>query len=326
MSDTVNNDRLAMTVEEAQKQMESSRKKKSAAPTNELGRDAFLQLLMTEMQYQDPLNPMDNTEYVAQLAQFSALEQMTNLYKSNAYTQGIAMIGKNVTATVYDTDNQEYNYVDGVVEGITVKNSNVYLKVDGVDVPIEKVTSTKDLNVSDTNAIQETSQALNLVGKTIQSLIALQDGSNIKYEYVEGKVDRVKVVDGRAMLVVGNREIYPSEISTVSDNSILLGKEVKAYDANGDIVSGTVDDIVVKRIKTSSEDAEEATYENKLYAVINGNQYYIENIADISTALTNVGKQVKTTAASGTVDAVVIRGGEILLDVNGVEVPFVDIL
>lgn len=44
-----------------------------------LGKDAFLQLLVTQMKYQDPLDPQDNGEYLAQLAQFSALEQMTNV-------------------------------------------------------------------------------------------------------------------------------------------------------------------------------------------------------------------------------------------------------
>lgn len=51
----------------------------NSATKDTLGKDAFLQLLVTQMRYQDPLDPMDNGEYLAQLAQFSALEQMTNV-------------------------------------------------------------------------------------------------------------------------------------------------------------------------------------------------------------------------------------------------------
>ena len=49
------------------------------ADNSVLGKDAFLQLLVTQMRYQDPLDPQDNSDYLAQLAQFSALEQMTNV-------------------------------------------------------------------------------------------------------------------------------------------------------------------------------------------------------------------------------------------------------
>lgn len=50
--------------------------------SNSLGKDAFLQLLVTQLQHQDPTQPMDNTEYIAQLAQFSSLEQMQNMTKA----------------------------------------------------------------------------------------------------------------------------------------------------------------------------------------------------------------------------------------------------
>lgn len=56
--------------------------KTTTSANDSLDKDAFLQLLVTQMQYQDPLDPQDNSEYVAQLAQFSSLEQMTNVYKS----------------------------------------------------------------------------------------------------------------------------------------------------------------------------------------------------------------------------------------------------
>lgn len=51
----------------------------SSSGTSTLGMDAFLQLLVTQLQYQDPLSPMDDKEFVAELAQFSSLEQLTEI-------------------------------------------------------------------------------------------------------------------------------------------------------------------------------------------------------------------------------------------------------
>lgn len=51
----------------------------ASLPVQTLGKEAFLQMLVTQLKYQDPLDPMDNTAFVAQLAEFSALEQMQNM-------------------------------------------------------------------------------------------------------------------------------------------------------------------------------------------------------------------------------------------------------
>ena len=47
-----------------------------------LGKDAFLQILITQLQNQDPTSPMDDKEFIAQMAQFSSLEQMQNMTKA----------------------------------------------------------------------------------------------------------------------------------------------------------------------------------------------------------------------------------------------------
>lgn len=52
---------------------------KETKKNDDLGKEAFLQLLVTQLQNQDPLDPQDNSSYIAELAQFSALEQMTNV-------------------------------------------------------------------------------------------------------------------------------------------------------------------------------------------------------------------------------------------------------
>ena len=78
--------------EAAQNQAKAGKKDNSA-----LGKDAFLQLLVTQMRYQDPLNPQDNAEYLSQLAQFSALEQMTNVSKG---LENVSRIVDNIDSSV----------------------------------------------------------------------------------------------------------------------------------------------------------------------------------------------------------------------------------
>jgi len=81
----------------------------AVVPSKELDRDAFLNLLITQLQNQDPLNPTDSTEFTAQLAQFSSLEQLGNVNEnlkqlqnfqaSINNSQAVSLIGKQITAT-----------------------------------------------------------------------------------------------------------------------------------------------------------------------------------------------------------------------------------
>jgi flagellar basal-body rod modification protein FlgD len=81
----------------------------SSQDVNTLGKDDFLNLLITQLQNQDPLSPMDSTEFSAQLAQFSSLEQLSNvngnlesllLYQASLNnSQTVGLIGKNIKAS-----------------------------------------------------------------------------------------------------------------------------------------------------------------------------------------------------------------------------------
>jgi flagellar basal-body rod modification protein FlgD len=115
----------------------------SLAGSNELGKDEFLQLLVIQMENQDPLNPMDNTQMIAQLAQFSALEQMQNLNASFAkiqhqgnLSQAMALNGKNV-----HLEFQDGSIVEGLVEKVMIQNGELYLQIGGVLYPASSITS-----------------------------------------------------------------------------------------------------------------------------------------------------------------------------------------
>lgn len=97
----------------------------------ELGKDAFMQLLVTQMQYQDPLNPSDNTQYISQLATFSQLEQMQNIAQTTTNSQAFSLVGKNVIVKADSTSNSASNYITGKVDYVYVTGSSTKLSIDG---------------------------------------------------------------------------------------------------------------------------------------------------------------------------------------------------
>ena len=89
-----------------------------------LGMDAFLQLLVTQLQYQDPLSPMDDKEFVAELAQFSSLEQLTEINSGieglTTLTQEQQMIGAvNFIGKTIDATGTAVSVEDGAATSVT---------------------------------------------------------------------------------------------------------------------------------------------------------------------------------------------------------------
>lgn len=122
----------------------------STAPSSSLDKDAFLKLLVSQVKNQDPMQPQGSTEYVAQLAQFSSLEQMQNLndnivglallQQNNALmsqlTQSSSLIGQQVEWTDPETGDVR----TGEVTSVKLQDGLALLEIDGEDVPLGNVT------------------------------------------------------------------------------------------------------------------------------------------------------------------------------------------
>lgn len=94
-----------------------------------LDKQAFLQLLVAQMQYQDPLEPMDNTEYVSQLAQFSALEAMQNVDQTLVNQNAFSLVGKQVIMSVGSSDGTATTEVAGKVDFVQMVDGKAYVSI-----------------------------------------------------------------------------------------------------------------------------------------------------------------------------------------------------
>lgn len=287
---------------------------------NNLDKDAFLKLLITQMQYQDPLNPTDDKEFIAQLAQFSSLEQMQNVANATMQSQAYSMIGSLVEG--FDRDNGMQEQFAGQVQYVVNKAGKIYLyvqegydedgKIVGKERPLESISSVSQN--SDSFLLEQlynqmginagNSQTIGLIGKVIQAIV---DNDGEKF-YIEGKVDYVKTDgQGGTVLIVDGHEIYLSDVLSISQEGMLLGREVN-YFIKGD--SGDLEprDGKIVNIKIIGD---------KPFIVMdNGDEVAIDKIDYITESLALVGKEIKTDEFSGVVTRVEVKGGQTWLIVN----------
>lgn len=93
-----------------------------------LGKDAFLNLLVAQMKYQDPLNPSSDTEWISQMATFSSLEEMQNMNTTLGNTQALNLVGASVIMkTTLSTG--ETTLVGGTVDYVVMQSGKAYLAI-----------------------------------------------------------------------------------------------------------------------------------------------------------------------------------------------------
>jgi len=203
---------------------------------NELDKDAFIKLLLVQLQHQDPLNPMEDRDFIAQMAQFTSLEQMQNMNAAYAKSQAYDMIGREVSGLSYEESTNSYTWVEGIVTGVKFVAGEPHLEVADykdpkkiVDLPLKRVENVGEdrarLDVlQNVNANIANQQYLNMVDQSIQAIT--MDANRNPIGYVEGKVTSVRFGAGGTKLVVDGREICPTEVISVGPDNMLLGEKV----------------------------------------------------------------------------------------------------
>ncbi|MFO8060904.1 MAG: flagellar hook capping FlgD N-terminal domain-containing protein [Bacillota bacterium] len=97
-----------------------------AGTTNQLGQDAFLKLLVAQLKYQDPLSPMDDRDFIAQMAQFSTLQQTQALVRSQMTMLGASMLGRS-----FAVETRTGEYMEGTIESVRWWGDELMLVTDG---------------------------------------------------------------------------------------------------------------------------------------------------------------------------------------------------
>lgn len=163
---------------------------KKAASKNGMDKDAFLQLLVAQMKYQDPLEPTSNTEYISQYATFSQVEQMQNMAATMELTRASSLVGKLVEIQTTDS-NGNTRSVQGIVEYVTYENNKAFVSVDGniysaddvKAVVDESYQTALDLAVAFTVALNKLPALENITLADKEAIESLQNGFNSMTSY-----------------------------------------------------------------------------------------------------------------------------------------------
>lgn len=160
---------------------ESSLKKAKSSSESGMDKEAFLQLLVAQMKYQDPLEPTSNTEYISQYAQFSQVEQLQNMAGSMDLQRASQLVGQHVRMKTVNTSG-DTNYVEGKVDYVSYENGKAYLAIEG------ELYAMDDL---DTVADKEYLNAVELATEWVVAINKLPSVANVSMDEAE-EIDRLK--------------------------------------------------------------------------------------------------------------------------------------
>lgn len=221
-------------------------KKNGINPTGStLGYDQFLQLLCAEMQYQDPLEPTSNTDYVAQMATFSQLEATLSLSESQANANASELVGKQVILKVTSETTGQTTYVDGRVDYVMYQNGEAFLSVNDQLYPASCL---------DTVADTEYYEGVTLAETLTNMVAALPEMENLSLSYQKAIEQLREIYDGMTSY---QQQFVPGEtLETLREYEERMEELVKQAEQNTPEEDVPTEDTPVEEESGSEETTE----------------------------------------------------------------------
>lgn len=126
----------------------------------------FLNLLVAQMTNQDAMNPMDNTEFISQMAQFSSLQAMSDLTEMAMQGQATSLIGKNVVVADYNNKGQMI-VQEGTVQRVTIFGGKTKLYVNDTEYSYSNVMEIKE---AEKQVVEEKDPVLEMLGDILEGI------------------------------------------------------------------------------------------------------------------------------------------------------------
>ena len=134
----------AQTAQQSSPSGNADTERQSPLSADNIDKEGFLQLLLTQLQNQDPTSPMDNMEFSSQLAQFASVEQLQNLnsnfeetQKTQQVSQMQGLVGKEVSYA--SVENGEEARANGVVDAVRILEDGTYALINGQEVSVANI-------------------------------------------------------------------------------------------------------------------------------------------------------------------------------------------
>ena len=213
---------------------QKAEKEKQDKATNSASaqKDQFLQLLVAQMKYQDPLEPTSNTEYISQYATFSSLEQMQNMSATLTMSRANEMVGKQVVIHHQEGSAGATQEVEGIVDYVTYENNKAKVFVNGSAYDVDEVYAVLG------NDYQQAGEVAAEFEKQVKALpsVSMMTGDDAKkVENLANTYDELeKTAQGKSAKAQINPDVVQKllEYVTALTEAGLIGDAAKAKEEN----------------------------------------------------------------------------------------------